>query len=142
MQAWHPTEMINQISIFTANTKGAMKKITQLMKDNDINITALVTNDSAEFGIVRMIVEKPDLAYKALNDAGYMTRMSKVYGARISDECGGLNELLDALIKCNINVEYIYISYDRLARSVIAVFDADGGYELEEAMSTRGFEMM
>ncbi|MDD6155149.1 MAG: amino acid-binding protein [Eubacteriales bacterium] len=134
--------MIKQISIFTANNKGAMKKITTLMKDNDINITALVTNDSAEFGIVRMIVEKPELAYKTLNDAGYMTRMSTVYGARISDQCGGLDALLRALLDCNINVDYVYISYDRLARSVIAVFDAEGGNELEDALEARGFEMM
>ncbi|MGN0709335.1 MAG: amino acid-binding protein [Anaerovoracaceae bacterium] len=134
--------MVDQISIFTANTKGAMQKITALMADNGINIMALVTNDSAEFGIIRMIVEDSPKAFDILNEAGYMTRMTKVLGARISDDCGGLDSLLKALLECNINVDYIYISYDRNSKSVIAIFDAEAHAEVEEAMRAKGFQMM
>ena len=48
--------MIKQISIFAANCKGSMKKITETVSDAGIDIYNVVTNDSAEFGIVRMLV--------------------------------------------------------------------------------------
>jgi len=134
--------MIKQVSIYTANTKGAMRKITKLLKDNGINLIALVTNDSAEFGMVRFLASDPEKALAALEDAGYMARITRVIGVRIDDECGGLDHLLEALYQSNIDVNYIYISYDRSAKSVIAVFDADGAAEIESSLKTRGFEVM
>lgn len=134
--------MIKQVSIYTANTKGAMKKITGLLKENDINLIALVTNDSAEFGMVRFLASDPEKALEALTDAGYMARITKVIGVRIDDQCGGLDHLLDALLKSNIDVDYLYISYDRSAGSVIAVFDVDGSFETESSLKAHGFEVM
>jgi hypothetical protein len=87
-------------------------------------------------------VEDSPKAFDILNEAGYMTRMTKVLGARISDDCGGLDSLLKALLECNINVDYIYISYDRNSKSVIAIFDAEAHAEVEEAMRAKGFQMM
>ena len=46
--------MLKQLSIFAENTKGAMHKMTQILQENEINILGSVTNDSAEYGIVRM----------------------------------------------------------------------------------------
>ena len=134
--------MIKQVSIYTANTKGAMRKITKLFKDNDINLIALVTNDSAEYGTVRLLASDPEKALAALQEAGYMARITKVLGVRIDDHCGGLDHLLEALLASNIDVDYIYISYDRSAKSVIAVFDCDAKFEVEEALKSKGFETM
>ena len=134
--------MIKQVSIYAANTKGAMKKITGILKDNDINLIALVTNDSAEYGTIRLLASDSEKALAALTEAGYMARVTKVLGVRIDDHCGGLDHLLDALLASNIDVNYVYISYDRSARSVIAVFDCDSRFEVEEMLKSRGFEVM
>ena len=134
--------MIRQISIYTANTKGAMKKITGIFKENDINLVALVTNDSAEYGTIRLIASDTEKAENALHDAGYMSRITKVIGVRIDDHCGGLDHLLESLLASNINIDYLYISYDRTAKSVIAVFDCDSKFEVEQVLKTRGFEVM
>lgn len=64
--------MIKQISIFTENKKGSMREITRVLAEQGISILALVTNDSAEFGIVRMVVSNQELAYDVLKKAGYM----------------------------------------------------------------------
>ena len=134
--------MIKQVSIYAANTKGAMKNITGILKDNDINLIALVTNDSAEYGTIRLLASDSEKALTALTEAGYMARVTKVLGVRIDDHCGGLDHLLDALLASNINVNYVYISYDRSASSVIAVFDCDSRFEVEEMLKSRGFEVM
>ena len=54
--------MIQQVSIFTENKKGVMRALTGLLSKSGINIQSFVTNDSAEFGIVRMIVSDTEKA--------------------------------------------------------------------------------
>ena len=44
--------MLNQISLFAANTKGALSKITGVLAQSDVNIYTMLATDSAEFGIV------------------------------------------------------------------------------------------
>ena len=62
--------MLKQLSIYAENKKGVMQNITGILKDEDINILGSVTNDSAEYGIVRMVVSEPDKAMEALIAAG------------------------------------------------------------------------
>ena len=58
--------MLKQLSIFAENTKGRMQEVTGILLREDINILGSVTNDSAEYGIVRMVVSKPEKALEAL----------------------------------------------------------------------------
>lgn len=133
---------MQQVSIFAANQKGAMNQITGILKDKEINIFALVTNDSAEFGIVRMIVSDPLKAKDALTDAGYLVQLTDVVGVEISDECGGLHTLLEDISASNINVEYLYISYIREGNNVVAVFHTADGSEIEECLQAKGWETL
>ena len=77
--------MIRQLSIFAENKKGAMNRITQILYDAKINMNTLITNDSAEFGIIRMLVSDTDKAAKVLQDAGYMCHSDYVAAAEISE---------------------------------------------------------
>ena len=85
--------MLKQLSIFAENKKGTMQQITQILFENDVNILGSVNNDSAEYGIVRMVVSDPDKAEQALQAAGYMTRQTDVLGVEVVDQPGNLNSL-------------------------------------------------
>ena len=80
--------MLKQLSIFAENKKGTMQQITQILFENDVNILGSVNNDSAEYGIVRMVVSDPDKAEQALQAAGYMTRQTDVLGVEVVDQPG------------------------------------------------------
>lgn len=54
--------MPNQVSLFAENKKGALHAITAVLADANININTMLTNDSAEYGIVRLIVDRPEEA--------------------------------------------------------------------------------
>ena len=56
---------MKQVSVYTANKKGAMYRLTRALADAKVDIRALVTNDSAEFGTIRMIVDHPEVAIDA-----------------------------------------------------------------------------
>ena len=45
--------MLQQVSIYAENKKGVYRDITGLLSKNEINILGSVTNDSAEYGMVR-----------------------------------------------------------------------------------------
>ena len=104
---------MQQVSVFAENQRGMMEKITGVLRSEDINILGSVTNDSAEYGIVRMVVSNPSAAVDALTQAGLLCHLTEVVGVELMDEVGNLNQLLQALSESNINVNYLYLSFNR-----------------------------
>ena len=131
--------MVKQISIFTENRKGAMRSITRLLAEGGIDIDAFVTNDSAEFGIVRMLVSDPDKASELLTQAGYQIKRTAVMAFGIPDEPGSLDRLLECVEDANINIDYLYASFDRESAGPIIVIRANDMDELEHFLKIRGF---
>lgn len=134
--------MLEQISIFSENEKGALSKMTDILMENNINLQAMIVNDSAEFGIVRFLLEDGKRAQQILEKAGYLCHTDNVYAAVISDEVGGLNKLLKAVADAGINIDYIYMSHDRKSGEPIAVFHSQEIEGVEEALTWRGYRMV
>ncbi len=134
--------MLEQISIFSENRKGALSKMTSILMENNINLQAMIVNDSAEFGIVRFLLEDGQKAQKILEQAGYLCHTDAVYAAVISDEVGGLNKLLKDVAETGINIDYIYMSHDRESGEPIAVFHSQDIEGVEEALTWRGYRMV
>lgn len=82
--------MLSQVSIFAENKKGRLQNITSLLQKENINIWGSITNDSAEYGIIRMVVSNPEHAEKVLAEAGYLCRLTEVLGVELDDEVGAL----------------------------------------------------
>ncbi len=131
--------MIQQLSIYAENAKGTMRNITRLLAEAGINMNTLITNDSAEFGIVRMLVNDADKAARVLSGAGLMCRVEQVLAVSISDECGSLNHLLGALVDGNINIDYVYVTYSCLSKLPVAIMKTNDMWEVEEFLTGRGF---
>ena len=75
--------MLSQVSIFAENKKGRLQNITSLLQKENINIWGSITNDSAEYGIIRMVVSNPEHAEKVLAEAGYLCRLTEVLGVEL-----------------------------------------------------------
>lgn len=131
--------MVHQISIFAENKKGAMSAITGLLSGTGINIFSFVTNDSAEFGIVRMLVSDTERARVLLQGEGYQVRQTSVLALDIPDEPGSLDALLKSIERANVNIDYLYTSFDRDSASPIIVIHADDMEELEAFLRSEGF---
>lgn len=134
--------MIEQVSIFTENAKGAVQNVTSLLAKQKIGITGFVTNDSAEYGIIRMLVTDARKAEEALRDAGYLCRLSHVTGVEISDACGSLDQLLAVIRDSNVNVDYIYVTFDRESFRPVAVFHTESILEMEMLLTSRGYRVI
>ncbi|MBR2527153.1 MAG: amino acid-binding protein [Blautia sp.] len=132
--------MLKQISIYAENKKGTMQTITGILYENDINILGSVTNDSAEYGIIRMVVSDTEAALKALRAGGFICKQTDVLGIEVKDEAGNLNKLLKALLESNINADYLYLSFNRDSGMPIMVLHTPDIYEVEACLEAKGFK--
>ncbi len=131
--------MLKQISIFAENQKGVMQKITGILQREDINILGSVTNDSAEYGIIRMVVSDADKAVEALTEENFICKMTNVLGIEVKDEVGNLNNLLLSFLESNINIDYLYLSFNRETGRPIMVIHVDDIMEVEACLRGKGF---
>jgi len=134
--------MIRQISIFAENKKGAMMHMTDALIDAGINMYSLITNDSAEFGIVRILVDDPEGAGKALEKAGYLCHIDKVIAMEITDEPGSLNRVLKDIHYGNINLDYLYVTNSSRVETALAVLHAAEIDQVEQFLKARGYKVL
>ncbi|MCI8354044.1 MAG: amino acid-binding protein [Lachnospiraceae bacterium] len=131
--------MLKQVSIFAENKRGTFQSITGILQDENINILGSITNDSAEYGIVRMIVSDTEKALRALSANGYLCRSNDILGVEMEDEIGSLNRLLISLSDGNISVDYIYLCFNRDTGKPVLILHTDEIREVEEYLKSRGF---
>lgn len=99
---------IKQLSIFVENKPGKLVEALEELAKNDIDIRALSLADTTDFGILRVIVNKPEQTLKIMQEAGYLVRTTDVIPVAVGDKPGGLAEILRILADKGIDVEYTY----------------------------------
>jgi hypothetical protein len=100
--------MLKQISVFLENTPGILGKFTKVLQNNDINMRALTVAETADFGILRMLVDKNDKCVKVLRENNYLVSITDVIAVDIPDKPGALHEIANILGENDINIEYVY----------------------------------
>ena len=132
--------MLKQVSIYAENKKGCFQNITGLLNDNSINILGSVTNDSAEYGIIRMVVSDPEKCVEVLKDNGYICKTTPVLAVECPDEVGALDKILKTLYSSNINVNYIYLSFNRDSGLPIMVMHTEDVAQVENILINKGYK--
>ena len=105
--------VIKQLSIFVENKAGRLAEITATIAAAGIDIRALSIADTTNFGILRLIVDKPDVAEKALREAGLTVSLTNVIAVGIPDQPGGFAVAMKALADENVDIEYMYAFMSR-----------------------------
>ncbi len=100
--------MLKQVSLFLENKPGRLAHVCRVMAQEDINIRALSIADTTDFGVLRLIVDNPELAEETLKAQGFQVSITDVVGIKVADRPGGLADALDQLEKEGISVEYMY----------------------------------
>jgi hypothetical protein len=127
---------LKQISVFLENKKGRLKKAINVLSQADINIRALSIADTAEFGILRLIVPQPEEAQKVLEENNFVVKVNEVIAVEIPDKPGGLDGILGVLTDSDTNVEYIYAFVEKNSDNAVVVIrteDIDEGIRVLEA---------
>jgi len=124
---------VEQLAVFLENKSGRLAAITKILSDNGINIRALSVADTADFGILRIIVDQTDKAKQVLKDAGFTVGLTDVVAVEVADRPGGLSDVLAVLNQVEINVEYMYAFVEKSGQNAVIIFrfdDADTAVEV------------
>lgn len=134
--------LIKQISVFIPNQKGKLAQLTDILVKNDIDIRAIAVFDTSEFGILRMVVDKPDKAIEILTKEGLVAKVSKVLAVEPEDKPGALNEIFEILSQNDINVEYIYSFVMRREQMPYIVMKLENQERGAEVLSENGINVV
>ncbi|NPA94047.1 MAG: acetolactate synthase [Thermodesulfobacteria bacterium] len=123
---------VKQLSIFLENRKGRLLEVTEALKNASINIRALALAESAEFGILRLVVNNPEKAKSVLSSAGFTLREQDVFAVEVPDEPGSFYSVVKVLSDADINIDYTYAFVGDSSKAVL-VFKVPS-HKLEEAL--------
>src|SRR4030042_2257798 len=123
---------VEQISIFLENKSGRLAEVTSVLSEAAINIRALYLADTADFGILRLIVNDTEKARQALKDHGFTVEKTKVVAIEVPDRPGGLSSILNTIKDEGINVEYMYAFVEKSGENAIVIFRFD---EIEKSIN-------
>ncbi|HHT06491.1 MAG TPA: ACT domain-containing protein [Hydrogenispora sp.] len=113
---------VKQISVFLENKSGRLAQVTKILGANRINIRALAIADTADYGILRLIVNDPAKARAVLRAEGLTVRETEVIAVEVPDQPGGLGRVLQELDDKGINIEYMYAFVGKTAENAIVIF--------------------
>lgn len=116
---------VEQISIFLENKSGRLAEVTSVLSEAGINIRALYLADTADFGILRLIVNETEKARLALKENGFTVEKTKVVAIEVPDRPGGLSSILNTIKDEGINVEYMYAFVEKSGENAIVIFRFD-----------------
>jgi hypothetical protein len=133
---------IKQISVFLENTTGRLGEVTKVLAQAEINIRAISIADTADFGILRLIVNKFDAAVTALSEAGFTTRVTDVAAVEIEDSPGSLAKVMDLFQQSKVNIEYLYASLEGKAGKAAVIFKLEDHNQGLRIVKDHGLSMV
>ena len=120
--------MVYQISVFLENRAGQFAEITAILAKEEVDLRAISIAETADYGILRMIVDDAQKATAILMQHGYLLSMTPVLVVAVPDQPGGIAAVLGTLAEGNIDIEYMYSLFTHVEGKAYIVFrvsDAD-----------------
>ena len=133
---------IKQISVFLENNAGRLGEVTRVLAQAEINLRAISIADTADFGILRLIVDKNDDAVKALKDANFTTRVSDVAAVEIEDTPGSLARVMELFQSTKVNIEYLYASLEGKTGKAVVIFKLEDHEKGLDILKENGLSMV
>lgn len=99
---------IKQLSVFIENREGRLEGVLDVLKKENVNIVSMSLADTSDYGLLRLLVDKPEAGKDALREKGFSAMLTDVLGIRLAHRVGQLQELLEVICKSHINIEYMY----------------------------------
>jgi len=133
--------VLKQISVFLPNQPGILAKFTKILMDKQINIRAMTMIETADYGILRLIVDKTQEALGVLKSENYLASVKEVIGVEIPDKPGVLHEIAEILGENNVNIEYIYSS-SLFKGEAIIVLRVDNNDKATKVLKEKGINLV
>ena len=118
--------LVKQLSVFLENRPGQLAAFTKMLAENQVDLQALSIAETQDYGVLRIIADKPEETAALLNAQGWPSTVTEVLAVTVPDEPGSLTRLLSILAENEISLAYCYAFFERsgnAARIVLRVAD-------------------
>ena len=133
---------IRQLSVFAENKTGALYEITKSLAAARIDIRAFSIADTANFGVLRLLVKDPTKAAQVLSENGNIVSVDDVVGVKIPDIAGGLSDILRITTAKNISIAYLYAFVSRETGNAYVILRVDNNDHVEEILEAEGCTLL
>jgi len=114
-----------QISVFLENKSGRLAEVTRALANAGVNIRALSLAETIDYGVLRLIVDRPTEAKEALAAAGFTVTETEVIAVEMPDRPGGLAAVVDLITRRGLNIEYLYAFVGRRGENAVVIIRID-----------------
>ena len=128
-----------QLTVFIENRTGRLCEVLNVLKVNGVNILSLSLADTTEFGLLRLIVDKPEEGKEKLSAGGFSSLLSDVSVIKIPHTAGSLQELLRVIDENGVNIEYMY-GLSIQGDEAYVVLKASDAKKVDELLCAKGVE--
>ncbi len=132
---------IQQLSIFVENKAGSLVHITNVLAEEKIDIRAMSLADTADFGILRLIVDRPQAAVDILRNCGCIVSVNEVIAVPICDTPGSLAGVLCLLAESGLFIEYSYAFITRKSNNAYVIFRLEDNEKAEAVLGANGIPL-
>lgn len=134
--------MVKQISAFLENKPGRTHYATKILADANINMRALSVADASDFGVLRLIVDKPEEAVKAFSDNNITAKISEVLAVEVPDVPGGMAQVLGKIEDLGIDLLYLYAFLGKKTDDAIIIFNVDDVVGSAKKLEENGIKLV
>ncbi|HPD48470.1 MAG TPA: ACT domain-containing protein [Anaerohalosphaeraceae bacterium] len=133
---------ITQISVFLENRKGRLLEVCSVLGANDINIRGMTIAETESFGVLRIVVDKPEAAVQVLKANNFVANITDVIAVEVDDRPGGLAAVLRVLSDNNVNIEYMYGFVEKTGQKALLIFRFEDPARAQEILGKHGIRIV
>src|SRR5262245_18150901 len=110
-----------QLTLSIRSRPGTLAALAQTLADAGVNITALLAAEASGRGKIRLLVNDPVKAKRALRKAKYRASVEPAFVVRLPNKPGALARLASKLTKARINIRSAYATTSGRGSAIIVL---------------------
>lgn len=126
---------VNILAMSIQNAKDSVKELFNMREKTGRRIALAesyrgILRDSSDYSLIRILVDKPIEAEKALVEANHLVDKDQVVVLRLVNQPGMLGRVAKRFGESNVNIDYIYGSaMDDASESIFVVHIAESDFD-------------
>ncbi len=101
-------KVVKEFSISLVNKPGILASVLKALSKAKVDGVAMTLSDSADLGVLRLVVVQTDLAEKVLKQLNVPMNHTDVLQIVLNNKSGALADVVEKLAKAHINIAYAY----------------------------------